>query len=139
MLTEIKSAIASQLSSLSDRARILNDDTDGEAGSNSQVRNDYTIRVGFAGTTFNPPPTTQLIGLQECNRSFEVKIEIRDFRNEDKTLELLEAAENLLLGYCPCVKGVTGEIYLESDRFLKNEKGIYFYVINIAVPCVIVK
>lgn len=139
MLTDIKGAIASHLLPLSDRARIIADDTDGEAGSNSQVRHDYIIRIGYTGTSFDPPPTTQLIGIQTCNRSFQVAIEVRDFRNEDKTIALLENVENLLLGFCPCVKGVTGEIYLESDRFAKNDNGIYFYVVNITVPCVVVK
>ncbi|MEH2138572.1 Gp37 family protein [Nostoc sp.] len=139
MLTQIKSAIALHLQPLSDRAKIIADDTDGEAGSKSQVRADYTIRIGYGSTTFTPPSTTETVGLQQGDRTFQISIEVKDFRNEDKTVQLLEDVENLLMGFHPCVKGVIGEIYLESDRFMKSDQGIYFYIVNVSVPCIIVK
>jgi hypothetical protein len=139
MLIEIKQAIASQLQPLSDRVRIVVDDSDGKAGSNAQVTSDYTLRIGYTSGTFTPPDTIQSVGLQTVNRSFQVAIEIKDFRNEDKAIALVEDVENLLMGFHPCVNGVIGETYLESDRFAKNDQGIYFYVVSLTVPCLLVK
>ncbi|MHC5832701.1 MAG: hypothetical protein ACYT04_96160, partial [Nostoc sp.] len=76
MLIEIKQAIASQLQPLSDRARIVVDDSDGKAGSASLVTSDYTLRIGYTSGTFVPPDTIQSVGLQAVNRSFQVSIEI---------------------------------------------------------------
>ncbi len=139
MLLEIKRAIASQLQPLSNRARIVVDDSDGKAGTSAQVTSDYTLRIGYTSATFTPPDTIESVVLQACNRSFQVAIEIRDFRNEDKAIALVEDVENLLLGFRSCVPGTIGETYLESDRFAKSDAGIYFYVVNITIPCILVK
>jgi len=139
MLTQIKKAIASRLQPLSNRARIIADDTDGEAGTNSQVQTDYTLRIGYTGSSFIPPATTQTIDLQESTRSFQVAIEVKDLRNEDKAVQLVEDVEHLLIGFCPCVGGVSGAFYLESDRFSRNDRGIYFYIVNVSVPCIITR
>ncbi|MBD2492476.1 Gp37 family protein [Aulosira sp. FACHB-615] len=130
MLKEIKQAIIAQLQPLSDRARIFADDTEGEAGSNSQVRHDYIIRVSYAGGTFTPPTTTTRVAFQQGDRSFQIAVEYRDLRNEDKAVELLEEIQGLIFGFCPCVQGVTGEFYLGSDRFIRNDNGVYFYAVT---------
>ncbi|MHC5939246.1 Gp37 family protein [Nostoc sp.] len=139
MLIEIKRAIASQLHPLSDRARIVVDDSDGKAGSAAQITSDYTLRIGYASATFTPPDTVESVGFQPCNRTFQVSVEIKDFRNENKAIALLYDIENLLMGFRPCVSGVIGETYLESDRFARNDQGIYFYVVSLTVPCILVK
>ncbi|MEH1789660.1 MAG: Gp37 family protein [Nostoc sp.] len=139
MLIQIKQAIALQLQPLSNRARIVVDDSDGKAGSAAQVTSDYTLRIGYTSATFTPPDAIETVGFQFCNRAFQISIEIKDFRNEDKAIALIEDIENLLMGFRPCVKGVNGDIYLESDRFAKNDSGIYFYVIQLTVPCFLAK
>lgn len=136
MITQLKQSILQQLQPLSDRVRIIADDTEGEAGSKNLVKGDYVLRVGYAGGQFQPPPNTNYIGLQSCDRSFQISIEIRDFRSEDKAVALVEEVEKLLLGFKACVEGVTGEAYLESDNFQQNRDGIYFYIINLTIPTV---
>lgn len=135
----IKSAIIQRLSTLSDKVRIIADDTEGEAGSSNQVKSDYILRVGYTGTTFEPPETKETVGYQNCDRSFQVSIEIKDLRTEDKAVQLLEEVEDLLLGFCPCVGGAIGDFYLQSDRFQQNRDGIYYYVVNISIPCILTK
>jgi hypothetical protein len=139
MITLIKQAILERLQPLSSKVRVITDDTEGEAGSASQVKSDYILRVGYSGSTFEPPENKEKVELQNCDRSFQVSIEIRDFRSEDKAVDLLEEVENLLLGFCPCVGGVIGDFYLQSDRFQQNRDGIYYYVVNFTVPCVVLK
>jgi|LakMenEpi03Aug12_release.lakeMendotaPanAssembly.Ray.scaffolds.fasta_scaffold503635_2 hypothetical protein len=137
MINELRQAIIQRLSPLNDQAKIIGDDTDGEA--NPKITSDYVIRVGYSGGQFDQPPTTEMVSLQTGNKSFEVSIEIKDLRNETKTVELLENVEHLLIGFCPCVDGATGEFYLQSDRFVRNQNGIYYYVISIAVLCFLLK
>ena len=139
MITELRQAIIQRLSPLSSRAKIIGDDTDGEAGSKSQVTSDYVIRVGYSGGSYERPQNTEYIPIQNGDKSFEISIEIKDLRNEDKTISLLEDVENLLIGFCPCVEGSTGEFYLQSDRFVKNQNGVYYYVISIAISCFLLK
>ena len=136
MITQLKQAIINKLQPLSSEVRIIADDTEGEAGSNNLVKGDYILRVGYAGGQFEPPSNTEYIGLQKCDRSFQVSIEIRDFRNEDKAVAMIEKVEKLLLGFKACVQGVVGEAYLESDNFQQNRESIYFYVINLTIPTI---
>jgi hypothetical protein len=117
--------------------RIVSDDTEGEAGAASQVRSDYVLRVGYSGGTFSPPGTPESIGYQYCQRNFQVAIEIKDLRSEDKAVQLLEDVENLLMGFCPCIPGVIGGIALESDRFIQNREGVYFYSVNFSIPVIV--
>ena len=134
MITKIKQAIVARLQPLSDRAKIVaNDDLDETSGSNTQVQPDYQIRVGYAGGTYTAPDGASA-PFQLGTRSFEISIQIRDFLSEDKAVALLEDIELLLLGYCPCVNGVAGDFYLQSDRFVQNRDGIYFYVITVTIP-----
>lgn len=133
-LTEIKKAIIQRLQPLRTRVRIVADDSQGEAGSNAEVKSDYTIRVSYSSGNFNPPVTQQGFGFQQGTRSFEISIEIRDLRNEDKAVALMEDIEGLIIGYCPCVAGVDGEFYLVSDRFVRASEGIYFYSISVSIP-----
>ncbi len=139
MITALKTAILQRLQPLSNQARIVADDTDGEAGTASQVRSDYILRVGYSGATFEPPDTPETVGMQKCDRNFQISIEIRDLRTEDKAVDLVEDVENLLLGFCPCVSGVVGDCYLQSDRFQQAKDGIYYYVVNIFIPCIKIK
>lgn len=139
MITALRQAIIQRLQTLSSRARIIGDDTEGEAGAKSNVRHDYIIRVGYAGGTFDQPANTEIVGVQNCDRSFQVSVEIRDLRNEDKTIQLLEDAEALLIGFCPCIGGVAGAFYLQNDRFQQNQDGVYYYVISIAISCFLLK
>jgi hypothetical protein len=136
VILQLKAAILQKLQPLSARVRIVSDDTEGEAGTASQVRSDYTLRVGYSGGTFTPPDTRETIGYQYCDRAFQIAIEIRDLRSEDKAVQLLEDVEDLLLGFCPCVPGVIGDFFLQSDRFVQNRDGIYFYTINLSIPTI---
>lgn len=139
MLLEIKEAIVSKLrSSINGRARVIADDSEGEAGSANQVRGDYIIRVGYAGGNFSPPTTVEDI-LQSVDRTFQVSVEIRDLRTEDKAVQLLEDVEKLLIGFHPCVEGVTGKISGSSDRFQQNKDGIYYYIFNFTVPTIFIE
>jgi hypothetical protein len=139
MITELRQAILQRLQPLSSQAKIIGDDTEGEAGSKSQVTSDYILRVGYSGSSFEPPQTTEYIPLQNGTRSFEISVELKDLRNENKTIALLESVEALLLGFCPCVTGSKGEFYLQSDRFVKNQNGVYYYVISISISCFLLK
>lgn len=139
MITELRQAILQRLQPLASQAKIIGDDTEGEAGSKSQVTSDYILRVGYSGGSFEQPQTTEYIPLQNGTRSFEISVEIKDLRNENKTIALLESVENLLIGFCPCVAGSTGEFYLQSDRFVKNQNGVYYYVISISISCFLLK
>lgn len=139
MITELRQKILERLSPLASQAKIIGDDTEGEAGSKSQVTSDYILRVGYSGGSFEQPQTTEYIPLQNCTRSFEVSVEIKDLRNENKTIALLESVEGLLIGFCPCVTGSTGGFYLQSDRFVKNQNGVYYYVISISISCFLLK
>ena len=139
MLVEIKQAIAGRLSdSINGRARVVIDDTEGEAGSANVVRSDYTVRIGYAGGSFQAPTTIEDI-VQNCDRTFQVSIEIKDLRNENKAVQLLEDVEKLLIGFHPCVEGVIGKIYGSNDKFSQNKDGIYYYVFNITVPTVFIE
>lgn len=137
MINELRQAIIQRLQPLSSQAKIIGDDTEGEA--NPKVTSDYIIRVGYAGGQFDQPPTTESVPLQTGNKSFEISIEIKDLRNETKTVDLLEQVENLLIGFNPCVSGTAGEFYLQSDRFVRNQNGIYYYVISIAISSFLLK
>ena len=139
MINELRQAILQRLQPLSSQARIISDDTDGEAGSKSQVTADYILRVGYSGGSFEQPLTTEYIPLQNGTKSFEVSVEIKDLRNENRTTALLESVEALLIGFCPCVPGSIGEFYLQSDRFVKNQNGIYYYVISISISCFLLR
>lgn len=134
MITELKAAIIKRLQPLRTRARVVADDTDGEAGSNAQIKSDYTIRVSYSGGSFTPPDNTNDIAMQLAERTFQVAIEVRDLRNEDKAVQLLEDVGLLLLGFCACIEGVIGEASLQSDRFQQNKDGAYFYVLNLSIP-----
>lgn len=134
MIKDIKLAIIARLQPLRDRVRIVADDTEGESGSNANVKSDFTLRVSYAGGNFNTPDGGDDVPIQIGDRSFQVLIEVKDLRTEDKATALLEDAENLLLGFCPCVAGVIGEFYLTSDRFLQNKDNIYYYSLNLTVP-----
>lgn len=133
-INQIKRAIISRLQRLSDRVRIVGDDTDGEAGSKSQVRSDYILRVGYANGSFTPP--NEDVEYQSCDRAFQVAIEMRDLRSEDAAVDLIDEIESLLMGFRPCVDGVIGDCYLQSDRFVQNREGVYFYAVNIVVPTI---
>lgn len=135
MINQLRLAIIQRLQPLANQVRIIGDDTDGEVN----IKSDYGIRVGYAGGQFNQPNTTETVPLQTGSKSFEVSLEIKDLRNETKTVELLESVENLLIGFCPCVEGSTGEFYLQSDRFVKSQNGIYYYVITIGISCFLLK
>jgi hypothetical protein len=139
MITELRQAIIQRLQPLSSQAKIIGDDTEGEAGSKSQVKSDYILRVGYSSGSFEQPQTTEYIPLQNCTRSFEVSVEIKDLRNEDKAVALLDAVEGLLIGFCPCTANSAGAFYLQSDRFIKNQDGVYFYVISISISCFLLK
>lgn len=139
MITELRHSIIQQLHPLANRAKIIGDDTEGEAGAKSQVRSDYIIRVGYSGGTFEQPVTTEVIPLQKGDRSFQISVEIKDLRSEDKTIQLLEDIEALLIGFCPCLNGVIGAFWLTGDRFQQNQEGIYYYVINISISCFLLK
>lgn len=135
LIEELRQSIIQRLQPLSSQARIVGDDTEGEAGTQSQVKSDYTIRVGYTGATFAPSATVESI-IQDCDRSFQVAIEIRDLRGEVKATNLLTQIENLLIGFHACVDGVTGKAYGQSDRFVRNEDGIYFYAFDLVIPTI---
>jgi hypothetical protein len=136
MLVEIKQALAAQLQPLSAEAKILIDDTSGEGGFTAEVRQNYQVRIGYASGSFDPPATTNDVQFQTGTRQFQVAIEFKDLRSEDRAVALTEQAERLLIGFYAQVEEVTGEAYLESDRFRKFKDGIYFYEINVSIPCI---
>lgn len=138
LIEDLRQVIIQRLQPLGASARIVGDDTEGEAGTQSQVTSDYIIRVGYTGATFTPPDTVESI-IQSCDRSFQVAIEIRDLRSEAKATSLLDQIEQLLIGYHPCVDGVTGKIYGQGDRFIRNQDGIYFYAFDCVIPTVFIE
>lgn len=140
MITEIRQAIIERLNqTLSSRVRVVSDDTDRDSGAKAQIKTDYIARVSFAGSSFNPPDNPDSVEMQLVTRAYQISVEVQDLRTEDKTVKLLEDIELRLMGYCPKVPGVTGQFYLQSDRFQSNKDGIYFYVINLSIPCRVLK
>lgn len=137
-IKQIKDALRTRLQPLSDRARIVVDDTEGEAGSASQTQADFTIRVSYTGGDFSPPDTDDVF-FELGDRSFQIRIEVKDLRTEDKATELLDDASDLLFGFRACVDGVIGEFRVLGDRFIENRNNIYYYALNVSVPVQIFK
>lgn len=136
MIKEIKQAILLRLVPLRTSARIIADDSGGEAGGNAQVKSDYIIRASYSGGTFTPPVTQSGFSNQESTRNFEISVEIKDLRSEDEATDLMEKIEDLIAGFRPCTRGVQGEFYLASDRFVQNKDGVYFYAITVSISTI---
>ncbi|ALY07485.1 hypothetical protein kac65v162_gp035 [Nodularia phage vB_NspS-kac65v162] len=140
MITELRQAIIERLEQrFSSRAKIISDDTDGDTTAKLQHRGDQIIRVTYAGTSFEPPTSPDDVAIQIANRSYQISVEIRDLRTEDKTVQLLEDIQARMMGFCPKVDGVTGQFYLQNNNFKQNDSGTYFYTINIAIPSRVLK
>jgi hypothetical protein len=140
MITELRRSIIGRLEQyFIDRVRVISDDTERGSGAKALVKTDYIARVGYSGSSFDSPDNHDDVALQKVTRSFQISLEILDLRTEDRTIQLLEDIENKLMGFCPSINGVIGQFSLLSDRFQQNKDGVYFYIINLSIPCCIFK